>query len=253
MRFRGALALFLLIPTVAACGEAPRFYLVAEGGAYCSRAAAFTDADPAAATPTPLYGTGYEAAGDFGESAALGLGAGCRFGAHVRADARIEWLPGFAFAGESNFLPEPSTEPVAGALDTLALWGNVYLEPLGEKGWTRLRLRPCVGAGLGLAHNRLDPMTLWYPTLAVPHLLTTPGGTRYALAWQACAGVAVPLSPRWTLDIAYRYRDLGEAGTDAGDAVRYRPGTQETRIIPIGATRADLRAQGLAVGLRLAL
>jgi hypothetical protein len=95
-----------------------------------------------------------------------------------------------------------------------------------------------------------DPLTMRYPSLAVPHSLTTPPGRHAGLAWRVGAGVSRRLAGNLDLEIGYAYTHCGEMRTDAGDAVRYRPTTGEYRILLIGATRAPLRTHGLLTTLR---
>ena len=81
-----------------------------------------------------------------------------------------------------------------------------------------------IGGGLGVAWNRLDPMVFTFPGL--DQTTTTPGGDRTNFAWRAGAGVSIPLDARLSLDLSWRYMDLGRVGTDAGDiTVRRSTGT----------------------------
>jgi opacity protein-like surface antigen len=96
----------------------------------------------------------------------------------------------------------------------------------------------------------MDNMSLAYPSLQVPHILTTPRGTNTNLAYHFRAGVQRMLSDSMALDVEYRYSDYGEAYTAGGDASRYRPGIPETTLILIGGTRAKLKSHGFTVSFR---
>jgi opacity protein-like surface antigen len=62
------------------------------------------------------------------------------------------------------------------------------------------------------------------------------------------AGVAARLSLQLTLDLAYRYTDLGMVSTDAGLAVI----TRQTfvRTLDITETEADFSTHGLSASVR---
>jgi opacity protein-like surface antigen len=66
----------------------------------------------------------------------------------------------------------------------------------------------------------------------------------------ASAGMSWSLSQRATLDLAYRYTDLGDVRTDAGPAAIVRA----VRTIPldIAPTHANLVVQGVSASVRWA-
>ena len=68
------------------------------------------------------------------------------------------------------------------------------------------------------------------------------------------AGVATALNERTTLDLAWRYTDLGavHTGRDEGRVV-WRDGSREPLPLDLAATRAKLRSHGLRLSLRYAL
>ena len=68
------------------------------------------------------------------------------------------------------------------------------------------------------------------------------------------AGVATALSERTTLDLAWRYTDLGAIHTGRGEGrVVWRDGSREPLPLDLAATRAKLRSHGLRLSLRYAL
>jgi opacity protein-like surface antigen len=167
---------------------------------------------PAAAHAEGVYaraGAGYErssedrlrapggpalAQGDLGGTPVGDLGLGWRATSFVRIEALGSWRPGLAFAGAE--------------VDSLSALAVGWVD-LGVYG----KARPFLGAGVGVARNRLEGE-----------------GRSTETAWMAAAGVAWPLSPRATLDVAYRYLDLGHVRT--------------------AAARAGLVSQGLAASVR---
>ena len=78
----------------------------------------------------------------------------------------------------------------------------------------------------------------------------TASGSSSGVAYLLTAGVAVPLSERLSLDLAYRFSDLGQVRSRTGSATIVRP--RGIRSITIAGTEADLQTQGLQVSLRYA-
>ena len=80
-----------------------------------------------------------------------------------------------------------------------------------------------------------------------------PGARRTGLAWMLTAGGAVALGERATLDLAWRYSDLGEVRTGRGEGrVVWRDGSREPRPLDLVATRANLASHGLVLSVRYA-
>ena len=70
----------------------------------------------------------------------------------------------------------------------------------------------------------------------------------------ATAGVAVALGERVTLDLAWRYSDLGEVRTPRGPGrVVWRDGSREPLPLDLAPTRARLRGHGVRLSFRYAL
>ena len=67
----------------------------------------------------------------------------------------------------------------------------------------------------------------------------------------ATAGVAVGLGERVTLDLAWRYSDLGEIHTPPGPSrVVRRDGSREPLPLDLAPTKAWLRGHGVRMSLR---
>ncbi len=184
--------------------------------------------------------------GDFGETAVLDAALGYRVNSWLRAEALFSWRPDMDFIGQSNFLGAGANQPVSTSVSSVAGFGVVYAD-LPRIGGS---VRPFLGAGLGVAHNRIRPMSYRFPGLSATASTTTPGGSSSELAYLLTAGFSVPLGDRLDLDLAYRYTDLGQVQTDSGQAAVVRAGG--SRSIAIGGTRADLRSHGLMLSLRYA-
>jgi opacity protein-like surface antigen len=74
----------------------------------------------------------------------------------------------------------------------------------------------------------------------------TPSGTSSGLAWQLAAGVGIAVTSNLTLDVGYRYVDLGSIKVDQGryNYVNFTPNTDTNGL------KGDLRTHELALGLR---
>ena len=215
----------------------------------------FMDENCATTVPAALYGCGtggdgvpYRSAGDFGTAPAveLGLGYAIRW---VRFEALVEYRPDFAFKGRANFLEPDRRQDVSARLSSVSgmLAGFVDLAGLGlpKPG----PFAPFLGAGIGAAHTRIGKTTMTFPATTT----TVPGGNRTGLAWMATAGVSVALGERVTLDLAWRYSDLGEVRTAWGPGrVVWRDGSREPLPLDLAPTRARLKGHGVRLSLRYA-
>ena len=241
-----------LAPGVAVAGD---YYL--RGGIGLDRPgeAVFTDTDCSSTSPAALYGCGtggegapYRAAGNFGTVPAVELGIGYATGA-IRFEALVEYRPDFAFEGRANFLAPERRQDVSAKLSSVSgmLAGFVDLAALGlpKPG----PFAPFLGAGIGAARTRIGKTTMTFPATTT----IVPGGSRTELAWMATAGVAVALGERVTLDLAWRYSDLGEVRTPRGPGrVVWRDRSREPLPLDLAPTKARLRGHGVRLSLRYA-
>lgn len=200
--------------------------------------------DPAA---VPLYGCLARADGGLGASPVLAGGIGYRVSALARVDLTLGWRPGFRFDGQANF-PVTGDQSVTGGVSTLTGLVSGYLDLAPLIAADLGPFRPFVGGGIGISRNRADPMELRFP--AIPQRVTTPGGAVTAFAWTVTAGTGIEIDDGLTLEIAWRYSDLGHVETARGGALRERPTGEVT--LAIDGTRAPLRSHGLTIGLRRA-
>ena len=214
---------------------------------------AFTDTDCSNTSPTALYGCGtggdgapYRSAGEFGTVPAVELGLGYAVGA-IRFEALVEYRPRYTFEGRANFLAPDRRQDVSAKLSSVSgmLAGFVDLTGLGlpKPG----PFAPFLGAGIGGAHTRIGKTVMTFPTTTT----TVPGGSRTGLAWMATAGVSVGLGERVTLDLAWRYSDLGEIRTSRGPGrVVWRDGSRAPLPLDLAPTTARLRGHGVRLSLR---
>ena len=179
---------------------------------------------------------------------AIELGLGYAKGV-VRFELRVEYRPRFAFKGRANFLAPERRLVVAADLSSvsgmLAGFGDLAGMGLPKPG----SFAPSVGAGVGIAHTRIGKTTMTFPATTT----SVPGRSRTGLAWIATAGVAVALGERGSLDLAWRYIDLGEVRTPRGPGrVVWRDGSREPLPLDLASTKARLKGHGIRLSLRYA-
>ena len=214
----------------------------------------FRDKNCEMETPVPLYGCGpapdgapYRSVGDFGTEAAFEVGIGSTLIPAVRIEALVEYRPRLAFSGRANFLAPERQQSVSVDLSVLTGMIAAYAD-LPALGLPRLGpFDPFLGAGIGAARIATDETRMMFPTTTT----RVPGESRSGFAWMVTAGVATALSESTTLDLAWRYSDLGIAETATGGGrVVWRDGSREPRPLDQAASEAPLRSHGLRVSLR---
>ena len=179
---------------------------------------AFTDTACSTTVPAALYGCGTGGDGarlrsvdDFGTVPAVELGLGYGTGA-TRFELLVEYRPRFEFAGRANFLAPGQPKSVSAKLSSVSGMLAVFADLAALGAPKAGPFAPFVGAGIGVVHTRIGKTVMTFPATTT----TVPGGGRTGLAWMATAGVAVALDERVSLDLAWRYSDLGEVRTPRG-------------------------------------
>jgi opacity protein-like surface antigen len=101
--------------------------------------------------------------------------------------------------------------------------------------------QPYLTAGIGVARNDLGTFSGTSAGFAV----SENGSTTTNFAWGAGAGVGYSVTPNLTLDIGYKYFDLGEFRTGTAVTVGGAP------LPPVTASKStDLDVHTIMVGLR---
>lgn len=162
-------------------------------------------------TTVQHQGLGFDTAGIFG------LGAGYRFNNWLRADVTGEYRGKSNFHGTDlvSFNGAPSgVDNYGGSKSEWLVLANVYAD-LG----TWWCITPFVGVGIGGSRNTISGFTDAGLTGGVPSFATGATASKWNLAWAAHAGLAYKVNPSLTLELAYRYVDLGDAMS--GDLVAY--------------------------------
>lgn len=152
-----------------------------------------------------------------------GAGVGYRFNNWFRVDGTLEYRGG-ATVGATDQVgfsytipPFPTVNSVVsntykGNLSSMVALFNAYVD-LGT--WNCLT--PYIGAGIGYASNRISGLTdqgvvqSTFPGYNGPTLATSNAGTKGGVAWALMAGVGYEVNKNLTLEVGYRYLNLGDA------------------------------------------
>ena len=214
----------------------------------------FMDKDCSSVSPAALYGCGtggdgapLRSLGDFGTVAGVEFGVGHILTRATRVEVLVEYRSRFAFDGRANFLDPARRQSVSADLSSLSGMLAAYVD-LPELGVPRLgRFSPFLGGGAGAVRVEIGETRMAFPRTTT----IVPGARRVNLAWMLTAGVATSLYEDTTLELAWRYTDLGPVETGGGRGrVVWRDGSREPLPLELAPTRAKLRSHGLRLSLR---
>jgi opacity protein-like surface antigen len=228
----------LLLFMSAAGAQAPLpagSYVRADAGVGFERNFTFRDVNPSAAN-CDLCGALFPTT--TGASAIVGVGAGYRISPIFRADLTIDYLPATRANGHSTAALQSTG---SSDLDSLVGLVNGYVDFAGFNPDRFGSFQPYVTAGIGVARNHFGATT---GVSGVIGPFTISDSTQRNFAWALGAGIAYALTPRLTLDLAYRYMNLGEVRT--GGAVG--AGGAVFELTP--SKTADLIVDTVTLGLR---
>jgi OOP family OmpA-OmpF porin len=175
------------------------------------------------------------------KSVLFGAGVGYRFTPLFRTDVTLDYIPSLKVSGHNSALTG-----VTNSADLSALVGllNGYLDLDGIKPGLLGPIQPFLTAGVGFARNDLGKTT--YGLTGVPSgALTQNGSTHTSFAWGVGAGAGYPLTQNLTLDLTYKYLDLGEMRSGSTATV-FGASIASTPI------KADLQVHTVILGLRYA-
>ena len=232
------------------CAEAGDRYLRLGVGLDLSNPTAFMDVNCRSESPAALYGCGRDptgaprrSLGDFGTPAALEFGLGRDTGSTMRYELLFEYRPRFEFKGNANFVASLPEEPVRAELSSLSAMLAAFVD-LDRSDTANSAF---IGFGIGMARNRVGTTTMTFRTTRT----IVPGNTSSDLAWMVTAGFGVPLDERTTLDVAWRYTDLGRVrtGTGSGRVVRLSDGATLVSL-NLAPTQARITSNGLRISVR---
>ena len=161
-----------------------------------------------AANTTSVQKLGFNTAGIFG------LGVGYKVNNWFRADITGEYLGNSQFHG-TDAITYPGGVGIDTYHATKSEWvvlGNAYVD-LG----TWWCMTPFIGAGVGGARvsiaNFTDHGIANNGGGALPGLAVGDNVSKWNLAWALHAGVAYKVTPNFTVELAYRYLDMGDGLT----------------------------------------
>jgi opacity protein-like surface antigen len=153
---------------------------------------------------------------NFSSAGIFGLGAGYRFNNWFRVDITGEYRGNSTFFGTDaiTFPGGFGTDTYHATKSEWVVLGNAYVD-LG----TWWCITPFIGAGVGGARVSINGFTdqgIVTPVLPGPALASLAFGdnvSRWNFAWALHAGVAYRVTPNFTVELAYRYLDMGNGLT----------------------------------------
>jgi opacity protein-like surface antigen len=217
----------------------PGPYLKAELGYSKARDADFREDNPNS-PDCFLYVTSTTCGGtlnDLGNGWTGGIGVGYRTGSGFRVDLTYNRRSGYNLSG---------TDPAGTIYDPDVTSDAFMLNGTYELPMVFGAVRPFIGGGIGTSRNEMDALKWSDPGCCSG---TLNGGKKTDTAWQFTLGADIALQDKWTLEVLYRYTDMGKFVKNAGpDQSGNFSGSGST----ISAT-GKLRANEIIVGVRFGL
>ncbi len=187
---------------------------------------------------------------EFTGGTSYGLGVGYQFNSWFRADITGEYRARVNFSGNDfvvvnglNGVPgnSPLGDTYNGGYSSWVGLVNAYAD-LG----TWWCVTPFVGAGVGFAYNKttgLSDSATFPANNFSSSLYQAQGASNTNLAWAIHAGLAYKVNSNFTIELAYRYLDLGNAVTGGGSTFA---GTTSLRPFQFN----NLTSQDVKLGVR---
>jgi opacity protein-like surface antigen len=195
------LATLVLGATAVNAGSPSGFYIRGDVGGALSPHSSYEDIDPT--------GSGQSIGsalieGDNGSSIIFDAGVGYRISPAFRVDGTFGYAPSLGFSGNSN---DP-TNPFSFSADVRPLIGmvNGYVDIAGLMPGKFGIFQPFLLGGVGVSINRFSGGSVAGPGFTQ----TVSDNTNTAFAWGVGAGVGIPINDNVTIDLTYKYLDLGE-------------------------------------------
>lgn len=176
-----------------------------------------------------------------------GIGVGYQFNSWFRADITGEYRSKVSFNG-TDFVTFPTNsigDAYHGGIQSWVGLVNVYAD-LGTWGC----LTPFIGAGVGAATIKtsgFSDVTTFPGASGFTGSFAADGATKTNLAWAVHAGLAYKVTNNFTVELAYRYLDMGTAVQGNGrsfDGSNAGPSSFQFR---------DLTSQDVKLGVRFNL
>lgn len=161
---------------------------------------------------------------EFTSGTSYGVGVGYQFNNWFRADVTGEYRSKVNFSGTDYAHvaalggytggPFDIGDTYRGGYSSWVTMVNAYVD-LG----TWWCITPFVGAGVGGAYNKTSGLSdITNLPFAGSALYQTNGAGKWNLAWAAHAGLAYKVTNNFTIELAYRYLDLGSVGMGYGSS-----------------------------------
>ncbi|HZL58908.1 MAG TPA: outer membrane beta-barrel protein [Stellaceae bacterium] len=225
-------ALWIISGGIAAAQSPSGVYIRGDLGGAFGNNTTFTDTNPGASNCLVCSSS---ITGGTGSSVIFGGGVGYRFTPMFRSDVTLDYIPSFKETGRSSV----STTTTSGNIDSLVVLANGYLDLNGVFPNVFGNFQPYLDAGIGFSNNHVGTTSF----NALGAALSVSGNTKTDFAWAIGAGLGYSITPSTTLDVAYRYLDLGQAQTGTRLS---GPGGSVT----ITAARGGLSTHIVTAGLR---
>ncbi|MFV0298048.1 MAG: outer membrane protein [Hyphomicrobiaceae bacterium] len=165
------------------------------------------------------------------------VGLGCGSGSRgLRADVTFGFRTSRDFKGDGDIVVggTPIDPYFKTKLDSYTVMFNGYYDFGNFRGFI-----PYVGAGVGVAMHKMGKLVIEDSNSPNPQH----GDTSVDLAWSVMAGVGYQITPSMTLDVGYRYINMGDANSSQGDWVQ----AMNPKLV-----MSDIDAHEIKVGLRYA-
>jgi opacity protein-like surface antigen len=153
---------------------------------------------------------------NFNSAGIFGLGVGYKFNNWLRADVTGEYRGNSQFFGTDRitYVGGVGTDTYHATKNEWVVMANAYVD-LG----TWWCITPFIGAGIGGARVAINGFTDQSIALnggvgpALPGLAYGDSVAKWNFAWAAHAGLAYKVTPNFTVELAYRYLDMGDGLT----------------------------------------
>ena len=227
------------------------FYLRAGASLDLPSTTRFGDGNCLSTSPAALYGCGTGGdgiargtRGDYSMAGGVEVGLGYVATPGLRLETSLSYRPSFTFEGTANFLQTDALQSVSADLQSASGTVAVYMDFIAHGPFSVF-----AGAGAGLHYVDISEYLMTFPRTQT----IVPDGRRVDFTVMLAAGVAVVLSDRITLDLAWRYVDWGvvETGRATGQVI-WKDGRREPLELDLAETWAMLRGQGFRASLRYA-
>jgi opacity protein-like surface antigen len=229
-------AAFLFVAD-AATAQSSRFYVRGDLGLALGTPSVETDTNPGSATASLGADT---INGTFGNGMIFDAGVGYRAFSFLRLEGSIGYIPNLTFGGAFGSTTSSTTY---GNVSALIGFATANFDLTALTGRLPGGFQPFVLGGVGFANiangGENDYSNGTYRN-------TFGGATTTNLAWTVGGGIGIPLADRLTLDVTYRWLDLGER--------RVGPILNSFgSLATLTQDRADLRVHAIMLGLRYEL